>query len=177
MAVPPFHALYAAGFFGVASPSSSHLPWPSPTHTGLGSLLTPRGANVLDAAGFASCCGPAVCTLLARARPRASTPGSPRTPAGYYEGSWYLLRPDSHRQVIVGFQDTLRVAFPHAVSSQLPLASVLPSGEQATEDTPTVCSLRIIRRAPLRIIRRAPLCASQSRTVWVPSARKRLVGS
>ncbi len=106
MAVPPFHALYAAGFLGAASPSSSHLPWPSPRRPGLGSLLAPFGGKILDAAGFASCCGPAVCTLLTRARPRASTPRSPHTSAGCYEGPWLLLRPDFHRQVIVDFQDT-----------------------------------------------------------------------
>jgi len=66
----------------------------------------PSRGVVLDAAGFASCCGPAVCTLLMRARPRASTPRSPQTSAGCYKGSWYLLWPDFHRQVIVDFQDT-----------------------------------------------------------------------
>ena len=41
MAVPTFHALYAAGFFGAASPSSSPLPWPSTSPPGLGSQLAP----------------------------------------------------------------------------------------------------------------------------------------
>src|SRR3990172_3801982 len=63
-AIPPFHALYATGFFGPASPSSSHLPWPSPTDTRLGSLLAPCGGNLYDAAGFALCCGPEGCTPL-----------------------------------------------------------------------------------------------------------------
>lgn len=33
-------------------PSSSHLPWPSPTDSGLGSLLTPCGTGPDDAARF-----------------------------------------------------------------------------------------------------------------------------
>ena len=46
LAFSPFHALYAAGFFGAASPSASPLPWPSPTDTRLGSRLAPsRGEN------------------------------------------------------------------------------------------------------------------------------------
>jgi hypothetical protein len=69
------------------SPSSSPLPWPSPPDTRLGSLLAPCGGNTFDAAGFASCCGPASCTLPRRVRPRATTPRSPRTPAGCYKGA------------------------------------------------------------------------------------------
>src|ERR1700674_3024639 len=46
MALPPFRALYAAGFFGAAPPSSSPLPWPSPAYAGLGSRLVPlRGRH------------------------------------------------------------------------------------------------------------------------------------
>ena len=52
MAVSPFHALYAAGFIGVVVPSSSPLPWPSPSAPRLGSLLAPRGVLIDDAAGF-----------------------------------------------------------------------------------------------------------------------------
>src|SRR5579871_6108109 len=53
MAVPPFHALYAAGSFGVVFPSSSPLPWPSPSAPRLGFLLAPHGVLIDDAAGFA----------------------------------------------------------------------------------------------------------------------------
>ena len=63
MAVPTFHALYAAGFFGVAAPSSSPLPWPSSNAPELGSQLAPRGVGNHGAAGFASCCGPLACTF------------------------------------------------------------------------------------------------------------------
>ena len=38
MAVPPFHAPYADGFFGAAPPSASPLPWPSPFTTRQASL-------------------------------------------------------------------------------------------------------------------------------------------
>lgn len=47
MALPPFHALYAAGFFGAASPSTSPLPWPSPSHPRLGSRLHPLRGKLL----------------------------------------------------------------------------------------------------------------------------------
>ena len=46
----------------------------------------PCGDNSFDAAGFASCCGPLACTLPRGARPRASTPRSPQTPASCYKG-------------------------------------------------------------------------------------------
>src|SRR5262245_42092829 len=56
-----------------------------------------------DAAGFASCCGPLACTLPTRVRPRASTPRSPRTPAGCYNGDSVPplagLAPASHREL------------------------------------------------------------------------------
>src|SRR6266851_3192557 len=103
MAVPAFHALYAAGFFEAAFPSSSPLPWPSSGQTRLGSQLAPCGDNPFDAAGFASCCGPLACTLPRRARPRATPPRSPRTPAGYCEGDLVPpstgLAPASHREL------------------------------------------------------------------------------
>ena len=104
MAVPTFHALYAAGFFGAASPSSSPLPWPSSRPPGLGSQLAPCGVGNFGAAGFASCCGPLACTFpIRKARPRASTPRSPRTSAGCYEGALVPpsagLPPASHREL------------------------------------------------------------------------------
>ena len=58
-----FHVPYAGGFFGVALPGSSRLPWPSPCYSRLGSLLSPCGAGVSNAADFASCCGPHGCFL------------------------------------------------------------------------------------------------------------------
>lgn len=103
MAIPPFHAPYAAGFFGAASPSSSHLPWPSPMRNRLGSLLAPLGTPLrrgrlrfmLRAGGLH--------TLLLRARSRVSTPRSPRTPAGCYKGGLVPpsagLSPASHREL------------------------------------------------------------------------------
>ena len=63
-AVPPFRALYAAGFLGAASPRASPLPWPSPQVTRLGSRLPSHEEESLDAAGFTSCCGLVACTLL-----------------------------------------------------------------------------------------------------------------
>ncbi len=103
MAVPPFRALYATGFLGVAIPSSSPLPWPSPSAPRLGSLLAPCGVLIDDAAGFASCCGLVGCTLPRRARPCVSTPRSLRTPAGCYKGALVPplagLAPASHREL------------------------------------------------------------------------------
>src|SRR5262249_8066734 len=46
----------------------------------------PCGAKSFDAAGFASCCRPLACTFPGKARPRASTPRSPQTPADCYKG-------------------------------------------------------------------------------------------
>ena len=63
----------------------------------------PLRVVIHDAAGFASCCGPLACTLPKRARPRAPTPRSPRTPAGYYKGDLVPplagLAPASHREL------------------------------------------------------------------------------
>ena len=63
----------------------------------------PSGGFSYDAADFALCCGPEGCTLLSRARPRASTPRSPRTPAGCYKGGLVPplagLSPASHREL------------------------------------------------------------------------------
>jgi hypothetical protein len=67
----------------------------------VGPLAGPR----LDAAGFASCCGPGACTLPWRARPRASTPRSPEHRRAATKVAWPLLRPDCHRPVTVSFQD------------------------------------------------------------------------
>jgi len=85
-ALPPFRALYAAGFFGAAPPSTSPLPWPSPTSSRLGSPLSRLSAGPpLDAAGFASCCGPVVCI-----RPRADS--TPRFSAQVSPNAGGLLR-------------------------------------------------------------------------------------
>src|SRR5262249_15184600 len=56
-----------------------------------GSLWAPCGDKSFDAAGFASCCGPLACTLPTGARPRGSTPRSPRTPTGHYKGDDHLV--------------------------------------------------------------------------------------
>jgi hypothetical protein len=63
----------------------------------------PLREKTFDAAGFTLCCGPVSCTLPRRARPRASTPRSPRTPTGYYKGALVIpltgLTPASHREL------------------------------------------------------------------------------
>ena len=74
--------------------------------------VVPSRGLISDAAGFTSCCGLVSCTLPKRARPRATTPRSPRTPAGYYEGALVPpsagLPPASHREL----QDTRGAAPP-----------------------------------------------------------------
>src|SRR5438105_9482018 len=106
MAVPTFHALYAAGFFEAASPSASPLPWPSPCAPGLGSQLAPCRVGIYDAAGFASCCGPLACTFPAgRLDPALRRPGLPERRRAATKVTWFLLRPDLHRLVIVSSQD------------------------------------------------------------------------
>ena len=105
MAVPTFHALYAAGFFEAASPSASPLPWPSSMTPdsapsclrSLRSGVSRRGRLrfMLRTAGLHLPCW--------KARPRASTPRSPQTPAGYYKGALVPpltgLPPASHREL------------------------------------------------------------------------------
>src|SRR5262252_10502581 len=113
MAVPTFHALYAAGFFEAASPSASPLPWPSSKLPGLGSQLAPCGVGNSDAAGFASCCGPLACTFpYGRLDPALQRPGLPERRRATTKVPWYLLWPDFHRQVIVSFQDAQCAALP-----------------------------------------------------------------
>jgi hypothetical protein len=91
-AVPPFHALYAAGFLGAASPSASPLPWPSPHSAGLGSRLPPFGDRVTTRQASLHVADWWFAPSLEKARPHASTPGSLRTPVGYYKG---VLAPPS----------------------------------------------------------------------------------
>src|SRR5579864_6359178 len=106
MTVPTFHALYAAGFFEAAFPSASPLPWPSSKPPGLGSQLAPCGVGNIDAAGFASCCGPLACTFpVGRLDPALQRPGLPKRRRATTKVPWYLLRPDFHRLVIMSFQD------------------------------------------------------------------------
>src|SRR5215813_15147229 len=106
MAVPTFHALYAAGFFGAASPSSSPLPWPSSSPPGLGSQLAPCGGGIsarqvsLHAAD--RWLAP---SQFGRLDPALRRPGLPERRRAATKVPWYLLRPDFHRQVIVSFQD------------------------------------------------------------------------
>ncbi len=107
------HALYAAGFFRAASPSSSPLPWPSSVDPGLGSQLAPFGEVSYDAAGFASCCGPLACTLPRRGLdPALRRPGLPERRRATTKVTWFLLWPDSHRLVIVSFQDARSTVHP-----------------------------------------------------------------
>jgi hypothetical protein len=104
MAVPTFRALCAAGFLGVAAPSSSPRPWPSSADPRLGSQLVsvPEGRFrrgrlrfMLRTAGLH--------LPWRKARPRASTPRSPQTPAGCYKGALVPpsagLPPASHREL------------------------------------------------------------------------------
>src|SRR4029450_9752781 len=77
-------------------------PWPSPSEYGLGSLLAACAVILNDAAGFASCCGPA-------SRPPPPRDGLPplrprdlaRRRECCYRGPWRLPRPDSHRLAAV----------------------------------------------------------------------------
>src|SRR5207249_8998431 len=115
-ALPPFHAPYAAGFFGAAPPSPSPLPWPSPLRSRLGSPLSRLSAGPsFDAADFASCYGPVSCTLPLRARPRASTHRSLRTPTGCYKGG--LVPP------LAGLPPASRCRLQDAPRSEEPRAS------------------------------------------------------
>src|SRR5713226_4566934 len=93
MAVPPFHALYAAGFFGAALPSSSHLPWPSPGDTRLGSRLAPCGETLTTRQASLDVADRWFAPSYRGLDPALTTPGgSPRTTAGCYEG---ILAPPS----------------------------------------------------------------------------------
>jgi hypothetical protein len=113
MAVPTFHALYAAGFLGVAVPSSSPRPWPSSADPRLGSQLVSFRRGDHDAAGFASCCGPLACTFPhGRLDPALRRPGLPPRRRATTKVSWYLLWPDFHRLVIVSFQDARPAGLP-----------------------------------------------------------------
>ena len=98
MAVPPFHALYAAGFLGAALPSSSPLPWPSPLPPGLGSPWPPCGGRFSTRQASLHAAdrwlAPSRGGLDPAQRRRAAT-----------KVAWPLLRPDLHRLVIVSFQD------------------------------------------------------------------------
>src|ERR1700736_4659105 len=106
MAVPTFHALYAAGFLGVATPSSSPRPWPSSAAPRLGSQLISSRRGDIDAAGFGSCCGPLACTFpFGRLDPALQRPGLPKRRRATTKVTWFLLWPDFHRLVIVSFQD------------------------------------------------------------------------
>ena len=102
--LPPFHVPYAAGFFGAAFPSASPLPWPSPHRAGLGSRLLPYGHLVSTRQTSLYAADWWVAPSFKKARSHASTPGSLRTPVGCYRGTWLLLRPDSHRLVVVNLR-------------------------------------------------------------------------
>src|SRR6478736_4792175 len=113
MAVPTFHALYAAGFFEAASPSASPLPWPSSAAPGLGAQLVSFRRGDHDAAGFASCCGPLACTFPAgRLDPALRRPGLPKRRRATTKVTWFLLWPDFHRLAIVNFQDARSTVHP-----------------------------------------------------------------
>src|SRR3979409_1694677 len=108
MAVPTFHALYAAGFFEAASPSASPLPWPSPRLPGLGSQLAPVrewGITARQASLHAADRWLAP-SLLEGSTPRFDAQVSPKRRRATTKVTRFLLWPDSHRLVIVSFQDT-----------------------------------------------------------------------
>lgn len=79
------------------------LPWPSPFHQGLGSLLfLLTEVSVTTLTDFASCCGPASRSpphrdFVAPLRQRALT----RRREPCYQGPWHLPGPDSHRLAVV----------------------------------------------------------------------------
>ena len=93
-AFPSFHALYAAGFFGAALPSSSHLPWPSPGTTRLGSRLSPYRETLTTRQASLHVADRWFAPSQGGLDPALPTPGSPRTTAGCYEG---VLVPPSAR--------------------------------------------------------------------------------
>lgn len=92
---------YTGEFFRAAFPSASHVPWPSPKTSGLGSLLSLSGL-------FCRCgrihfmLRPAVLlALLAELLcHRASTLGFLHQLPVSYEATWFLPRPDFHRLVV-----------------------------------------------------------------------------
>ena len=61
---------------------------------GLGSLWSPLTRENDDAAGFASCCGPASCSAPLRRRPLDRRRGL------RYRGPWRLPGPDFHRLAV-----------------------------------------------------------------------------
>ena len=76
---------------------------PAPRDSAPSWLLT---EGDLDAAGFASCCGPLACTLPnGGLDPALRRPGLPERRRAATKVTWFLLRPDLHRLVIVNFQD------------------------------------------------------------------------
>src|SRR5262245_13291904 len=137
MAVPTFHALYAAGFLGAASPSSSPLSWPSSVDPGLGSQLAPFGEVSYDAPGLASCCGPLACAFpVGRLDPALRRPGLPERLRAVTKASWNFLRPDLHRLVIVSIQDarlTVHPLAPFGWPSESPGRVGLPEGGRAVQ--------------------------------------------
>ncbi len=107
MAVPTFHALYAAGFFGVASPSASPLPWPSSEETGLGSQLLPYGSSLSTRQASLHAADRWLAPSQRGLDPALRRPGLPERRRAAMKVTWFLLRPDLHRLVIVNFQDAI----------------------------------------------------------------------
>jgi hypothetical protein len=62
-----------------------------PIHTGSAPSCPAEAGNLYDAADFASCCGPAICSTPLRPRPLD------RTRRFRYQGPWRLPGPHSHR--------------------------------------------------------------------------------
>jgi hypothetical protein len=96
--IRPFHAPYAGGslndrprtrivFHGLHQSAKGSAP----------SLRHQQVARHNDAAGFASCCGPASRSTPLRTRPHGHARGF------LYQGPWCLPGPDSHRQAVLSF--------------------------------------------------------------------------
>jgi hypothetical protein len=66
---------------------------------------SPYRRGDIDAAGFASCCGPLACTFpVGRLDPALRRPALPERRRATTKVPWYLLWPDFHRLVIVSFR-------------------------------------------------------------------------
>jgi len=96
----PFRAPYAGGFLGAACPGASRRPWPSPTFTGLGSLLVPlRGLSCRRGRLHFMLRTGELLDPQKGLRHDASPVGSRLAAVTSYRAAWSLPGPDSHRLV------------------------------------------------------------------------------
>jgi hypothetical protein len=101
----------------------------------LGSLLVHpvAGAELHhDAAGFASCCGPVICSPPHRDFVTPLRPTTSRSQPGVsYQGPWRLPGPDLHRQAALNL--SLGYVISSVVSSQLEAPELLDALHTAAE--------------------------------------------